>query len=112
MRDTDKVLWDLLGKAPRPTAPPFFAAKVMRAVEAQKPRPWLAPVLRWLAPATVAALVVFSLVPRPQQTAAAEFASSGELTTLDIVELLSPDDYLVLTAAGWPYGDSSSQIRY
>lgn len=110
MRDTDKHLWDLLGKAPRPQAPPFFAAKVMRAVEAHRPNPWLAPLLRWLAPATVAALAAFALVPREQEPRSQ--IASGELSTLDIVELLSPDDYLVLTAAGWPYEASSSQVRY
>lgn len=110
MKDTDKALWDLLGKAPQPKAPPFFSAKVMRSIEAQKPSPWFAPLLRWLAPATVAALVAFALVPRAQDPRPQ--IAAGELTTLDIVELLSPNDYLVLTAAGWPYEGASSQARY
>ena len=96
----DQKLWDLLGRSPRRSAPPFFAAKVMRQIGDANARPtWFAPVLRWLAPAAVAALVVLAILPRP----AAEAVAVSELTTLDLVELLSPEDYETLTAAGWPY---------
>ena len=98
----DQKLWDLLGQSPQRSAPPFFAAKVMRQIESADPRTsWLAPLLRWLAPAAVAALVIVAVLPRPD----AETAAVSELTTLDLVEMLSPEDYETLTAAGWPYNN-------
>ena len=98
----DQKLWDLLGRSPRRSAPPFFAAKVMRQIEsADSRRSWLTPILRWLAPAAVAALVVLAVLHRP----ADEPVAVSELTTLDLVEMLSPEDYETLTAAGWPYNN-------
>jgi hypothetical protein len=98
----DQKLWDLLGRSPRRSAPPFFAAKVLRQIEGAGSRSsWFAPVLRWIAPAAVAALVILAVLPRP----AAEPVAVSELTTLDLVELLSPEDYETLTAAGWPYNN-------
>ena len=98
----DQELWDLLGKSPRPSAPPFFAAKVIRQIESTESRSsWFAPVLRWIAPAAVAALVILAVLPRPT----AEPVAVNELTTLDLVEMLSPEDYETLTAAGWPYNN-------
>ena len=104
MDDTDRKLWDLLGRSPQPVAPPFFAARVMRAVEeAGRPKPrWFDALLRLLAPTTVAALFVLAVLPRPGATGNA-LSSNGEITTLDLVEMLTPDDYATLTAAGWPY---------
>ena len=102
MNQDDRKLWDLLGRSPRPSAPPFFAGKVMRRIEAADDRPhWLAPILRWLAPAAVAALAILAVLPRPT----AEPVVLSDLTTLDLVELLSPEDYETLTAAGWPYNN-------
>ena len=99
----DQKLWNLLGQAGGPSAPPFFAAKVMRQLQADEPRAsWLAPILRWLAPAAVAALVIVAVLPRP---ATEPLAVSPDLTTLDLVQLLSPEDYETLTAAGWPYNN-------
>ena len=101
----DQKLWNLLGRGPRSSAPPFFAGKVIRQIEATDERQsWLAPVLRWLAPASVAALLVLAILPRPDSTPAA-MASPSDLTTLDLVEMLSPEDYTTLTAAGWPYNN-------
>jgi|GEM_PF-1657455 hypothetical protein len=102
MEQNDRELWDLLGRAPRPASPPFFAAKVMRRIE-KGGRPSVVPaILRWLSPATVAALVIFAVLPRPD--AASDLALSNEqFTGLDLVELVNPDDYELLTAAGWPY---------
>ena len=98
----DQKLWDLLGRAERPAAPPFFAGKIMhQIVAADDRRHWFAPILRWLAPTTVAALVIIAVLPRP----AAEPVAAADLTTLDLVELLSPEDYETLTAAGWPYNN-------
>jgi hypothetical protein len=101
----DQKLWNLLGRDPRPSAPPFFAAKVMRQIESAEPRPtWLAPVLRWLAPAAIAALVVLAALPRPDSTPVV-ITQPSDLTTLDLVEMLSPEDHATLTAAGWPYNN-------
>ena len=98
----DQKLWDLLGRSPRPDAPAFFAGKVMRQIEAADDRRGsLAPILRWLAPAAVAALVLVAVLPRPATSPVA----ASELTTLDLVEMLSPEDYETLTAAGWPYNN-------
>ena len=98
----DQKLWDLLCRSPRRSAPPFFAAKVMRQIEGAHARPlWFAPVLRWLAPAAVAALVILAVLPRHT----AQPVAVSELTTLDLVEVLSPEDYETLTAAGWPYNN-------
>lgn len=64
---------------------------------AGSPRPtWLSLTLRWFAPATIAALAVFAFVPRSITPSPATY---GQLTTLDIVELVSPDDYVLLTSA-------------
>ncbi len=103
MDDADRKLWDLLGRAPRPTAPPFFAAKVMRQIEAGPVNHagWLASALRWLAPATIAALFALALIPPASNPAVGSLANSSEITTLDLVEIVSPTDYEVLTAAGW-----------
>jgi hypothetical protein len=97
----DQKLWDLLGQARHPVAPPFFAAKVMRQIETRHtPRPvWFADLLRWLAPSAIAALLLVAVLPR--QPVAPTFTS--ELTTLDLVEMLSPEDYQTLTSAGWPF---------
>ena len=105
MDQQDRQLWDLLGRTPRPTAPPFFASKVLRQIQSPAPSatPWLTPILRWLAPAAVAALVLFAVLPR----AALEPVATTDLTTLDLVEILSPEDYEILTQAGWPYDNGT-----
>jgi hypothetical protein len=100
MDHQDQKLWSLLARAPRPTAPPFFAGKVLRQITAPAVPSRLSMVLRWLAPATVAALVLLAVIPRDHPEAA-----TTELTTLDLVEMLSPEDYQVLTEAGWPYNN-------
>jgi hypothetical protein len=45
-----------------------------------------------------------AFLPRTDATPAA-MASPSDLTTLDLVEMLSPEDYTTLTAAGWPYNN-------
>lgn len=103
MYHNDRKLWDLLGRAPLTPAPPFFAAKVMRQIAApQAKQPvWFAAALRWLAPAAIAALVLLALVPQqPNATVAAP-----ELTTLDLVEMISPEDHEIITQAGWPFNN-------
>ena len=74
----------------------------MRCIEAAARPSFLHATMRWLAPATIAALVVLAVLPRP--TVGSDLALSDEnLTGLDLVELVSPDDYELLTSAGWPY---------
>lgn len=98
----DHKLWDLMGRSPRISCPPFLAAKVIRRIEAlETRRTRFTSILRWLAPAAVAALLVIAVVPRP----VAEPVTLNELTTLDLVEFLSPEDYETLAAAGWPYNN-------
>ena len=104
MIQEDRELWNLLGRSPRPSAPPFFAGKVIRRIEAgDTERSWLVGALRWLAPAAVAAVTVFALLPR---ATAPDPGVYEDLTTLDIVEMVSPDDYALLTsAAGYEEDD-------
>ena len=74
----------------------------MRAIDetdARKPG-WLAPLLHWLAPASVAALLLLAMWPAKP---AADEVATTDFTTLDLVGLVSPDDYQVLASAGWPY---------
>jgi hypothetical protein len=93
----DQKIWDLLGKSPQPSAPPFFAGKVMRQIApGDTDRSWLVGALRWLAPAAVAAVAIFALLPR---AATPDPGLYEDLTTLDIVEMVSPDDYALLTSA-------------
>lgn len=101
----DQKLWNLLGCAPRPDAPPFFASKVMRSIARVEPSggAWLTPFLRWLAPASIAALFFLALVPHP---ATNRESAPPELTTLDLIEIVNPADYQILTEAGWPYNNS------
>lgn len=77
----------------------------MRTIEAaESPEvSWFGSLLtRWLAPATIVALVLFAVIPGKTPPEAAVTANS-EITTLDLVEIVSPDDYAVLIDAGWPY---------
>lgn len=103
----DRKLWDLLGASTRPAAPPFFASRVLRSIRSAEERSpaWLGPLLRWLAPATVAALFAAALLSPPSNDGANIASAAPELTTLDLVELVSPQDYDVLTTAGYPFNN-------
>ena len=103
----DRKLWDLLGASTRHAAPPFFATKVLRSVRStREPSPvWIGQLLRWLAPATVAALFAAAIMADPAASAGQIAAASPELTTLDLVEIVSPQDYEVLTTAGYPFNN-------
>lgn len=70
----------------------------MRRIEVgNSGRPWFDAALHWLAPAAIAALAVFALLPKATAPAP---AVSDELTTLDLVEMVNPDDYVLLTSSG------------
>ncbi len=103
----DRKLWDLLGASTRPAAPPFFASKVLRSIRAGEDRSpaWLSPLLRWLAPASVAALFAAAVISQPGRDNAQIASASTEFTTLDLVEIVSPQDYEVLTTAGYPFNN-------
>lgn len=103
MDDSDRQLWELLGRSPRAAAPPFFASRVMRAIWPPASQPaWADAILRWLAPATLAALLALAMIPHPDATPA-EIAVNSDITTLDLMEIADPDDYAILTSAGWPF---------
>ena len=70
----------------------------MRQIGADNTKPsWIALALRWLAPAAVAAVAIFALMTKAATPAPDEYEA---LTTLDIVEMVSPEDYVLLTSAG------------
>ena len=52
--------------------------------------------------AGIAALVAIAMIPRTDD-APANIAVNGDITTLDLMEIADPDDYAVLTSAGWPF---------
>ncbi len=53
------ALWDLLGRARRVEASPYFARKVLSAIgEEQRPRFSLAALLRWAIPAAACAALI------------------------------------------------------
>jgi hypothetical protein len=68
-RDDDKELWDLLGRAAKPSVSPFFARNVLR--EIRKPNSWTA-FSGWLNPrrlipaAGVAVALIAALLLRTQ----------------------------------------------
>ena len=53
------ALWDLLGRAPRVKASPYFARKVLSAIREEKqPRFSVAALLRWVIPAGACAALI------------------------------------------------------
>lgn len=104
MDPIDEKLWSLLGASSRPIPGPFFTARVMRGIKKteSKAADWFVPVLRWLAPATVAALLAAALLPRTSNEDSDSFSGAYEISPLDIVQIVSPEDYLVLTSLDWP----------
>ena len=80
------ALWDLLGRAPRVKASPYFARKVLSAIREEKqPRFSVAALLRWVIPASVFAafIIVWSTYQHEQQDAFdAYFDSAADLQSL------------------------------
>ena len=79
----------------------------MRAIEPRRQEEplWFSALLRWLAPATIAALFILAVAPPTAREDNSTLADS-DLTTLDLVEMLSPEDYQILTSAGWSYDNT------
>lgn len=60
-------------------------------------------IFRWLAPATVCALFIFAVFPRQSETAGNSLSTGTSITALDIVQIVSPEDYVVLTTVDGTY---------
>ncbi len=114
MDQFDKKIWDLLGESHRPSPPPFFAGLVIRRIDEMKSPAisWLTPILRWLPPASVATLFVLALLPTASKDGIDSFSSSNEINALDIVQIVSPEDYAVLTSVGWPDEDNLQSLGF
>lgn len=84
--EKDDALWQLLGRARRVEASPYFSRKVLRAVQEQDQRAWFpGSLLRWLIPtAACAALVIGWLSYQNQQDDLfnADFDSAADLPSL------------------------------
>jgi len=88
------ALWDLLGKAPKKEASPYFARKVMRAIaqEQERPRFSLAHLLRWLVPTAACAGLALAIGwttmqhQREQEEFNAYFDTAADLQSLVVYE--------------------------
>lgn len=110
-------LWALLARARQPKPRPFFASKVIRAVEAgasEKPGLLSWVYLRWVVPAAAVAIAVFiavwaadrpamretnpvAVTADPLQEMAEAAASTPEFSSLD--SLLAAEDHSIWLAA-------------
>jgi hypothetical protein len=104
MDQHDQKMWNLLGSSLSPSAPPYFSARVLRRIETmEKSRPDIqTSFIRWFAPATVAALFIVALLPHPAEVELDSLSRANEINALDIVQIVSPEDYAVLTSVDWP----------
>ena len=80
------ALWDLLGRAPRVEASPYFARKVLAAIREEKqPRFSVFALLRWVVPTVVFAAFVIGWAAyqhQQQDTFDAYFDSAADLQSL------------------------------
>jgi hypothetical protein len=80
------ALWDLLGRAPRVEASPYFARKVLAAIREEKqPRFSVSALLRWVVPTGVFAAFVIGWAAyqhEQQDTFDAYFDSAADLQSL------------------------------
>ena len=89
MKENDETdaLWDLMGHASRQEASPYFARKVLRALEQEKASrlPSLFQVLRWLIPTSACAAIAFGWFAYQEQEQAqfnAYFDSAADMQSL------------------------------
>jgi hypothetical protein len=103
MDQRDQKMWTLLGSSLRPSAPPFFSARVLRRVETMEGvgKDRHASLLRWFAPATIAALFIIALIPHRAEVDLDSLSIGDEINFLDLVKIISPEDYAVLTSVDW-----------
>jgi hypothetical protein len=85
--EENDALWELLGRAPRVEASPYFARRVVATVRDQQDRPRfsLSLLLRWLIPsAAVVGLVLgwLSYQNQEQDVFAADFNRTADLQSL------------------------------
>lgn len=93
-RNEQDALWDLLGKARKTEASPFFTRKVLRAVQETRETPVFSfsRLLRWLAPVSVcAALVVGWSAYSWKQDETANFNACFDAAA-DMQSLVAQDD--------------------
>jgi hypothetical protein len=88
----DRELWQLLGQARHVEASPFFARKVLRAIEEPEPRSawWLA-ALRMFAPAAACAVLAAGVVLSLRSERPASVAATNpeiEFETIQNLDLL------------------------
>ncbi|MGH8046878.1 MAG: hypothetical protein ACREKL_06500 [Chthoniobacterales bacterium] len=92
LRDSDEALWRLLGRARPVEASPYFARKVLRAIEtASAPQPaWWQILLRTVAPVAVCAgIAVLALVGAGAKDNAQPVANADiEFETIQNLDLL------------------------
>lgn len=93
-RNEQDALWDLLGKARKTEASPYFTRKVLRAVQEEaRPVFSLSLLLRWLLPVSACAAVVlgWSAYSWQQDQKAAEFNAYFDMAA-DMQSLVVQDD--------------------
>ena len=92
MDDEKDALWELLGRARRVEASPYFTRKVLRAIR-EEPRPAfsISMVLRWLLPLSACAAVVLGWSAYQHQREEAEFAAYFD-TAADMESLVAYED--------------------
>lgn len=89
------ALWELLGRARRVEASPYFARKVLGTVRNQEPRPWfsVSVLLRWLIPsAACAGLILGWLTYQTQQE---DLFNADFDRTADLQSLVASEDSLL-----------------
>jgi len=103
MKENDEkdALWNLLGNASHQEASPFFARKVLRALEEEETShvPSIFRIMRWLIPASACAAVAFGWFAYQQQEEAqfnAYFDSAADMQSLvaqeDVSSMIASDN--------------------
>ena len=84
--EENDALWDLLGRAPRVKASPYFTRKVLGAIrEEKRPQFSVAALLRWVIPASAFAAFIIGWATyqhAQQDTFDAYFDSAADLQSL------------------------------
>jgi hypothetical protein len=92
--EENDALWELLGRARRVEASPYFARKVVAAIQNQKQSHWssVSVLLRWLIPsAACAGLAIVWLAYQHQQQ---DLFNADFDRTADLASLVASDDSL------------------
>ena len=94
-RQDDNELWDILGRAPKPTLSPFFARNVLRKIRQEatglgRARYWFS--LRRLVAASAVAVVVVGMAIATHRP----ISKTTSASDLDVVAKIDPQDYDVV----------------